>query len=238
MTNPRKKQIFLKRLESLYQTKVEPKFKNGVKEIENLLKKEIRFGKLKKASLFEYDPNSPFSYLSAFLRDSAVASVAPSTKYVVNRVIKAIAPEHCKTIVEFGPAEGVMSRKLLEKLPDDSSLIAIERNDNFVKTLKKIDNKKLHVVHGDVKDVDAIVHKEGFKEIDVIVSGIPFSFFELQERHRLIKKIRSLLPPKGKFVAYQFTTHLIPLLKQYFRKVGTQFEIRNLPPFFIFTAFK
>ena len=55
-----------------------------------LLKKEIKLGKLKELDIFKYDPDSPFSYLSAFLRDEAVASVAPSTKYIVRRVLKAM----------------------------------------------------------------------------------------------------------------------------------------------------
>ena len=79
---------------------------------------------------------------------------------------------------------------------------------------------------------------EGLDAPDAIVSGIPFSYFEPIQRHELLRKLSALLDPKGRFVAYQFTTHLIPLLKLYFKKIDTQFEIRNLPPHFIFTCLK
>ena len=96
----------------------------------------------------------------------------------------------------------------------------------------------MRVEHGDVQDVDSILHRMGIVCADVIVSGIPFSFIEKDARHRLLAKTAGLLNPGGRFVAYQFTTHLIPLLKDHFSKVDTKFEVRNLPPHFIFTAFK
>ena len=51
-------------------------------------------------------------------------------------------------------------------------------------------------------------------------------------------KTSALLNPGGRFVAYQVTTHLIPMLKDYFSNVDIQFEVRNMPPHFVFTALK
>jgi len=225
-------------MEFFFDEKVEPRFKKGFREIERLLKKEIKLGKFKDSKILEYDPDSRFSYISAFLRDKAVASVAPSTKYVIKRVLKAMALDHARVVVEYGPAEGVMSRRILGRMRADGVLIAIERNENFVTALRRIKDRRLRVVHGDVQDVDRIVADNGFDAADVIVSGIPFSFFDKEGRVTLLRKTSGLLSPRGRFVAYQFTTHLIPLLKRYFRKINTQFEIRNLPPHFVFTCYK
>lgn len=225
-------------LEKFFDDKVEPKFKKGWHEVEKLMKKEISLKGIDGSKLLEYDPESPFSYVSAFLRDRAVAAVHPSSKYVVRRVLKALALEPVKVVVEFGPAEGVMTRQILEAVGPDATVIAIELNANFVSALHRIKDKRLRVVHGDVQDVDRIVADNGFAKVDRVVSGIPFSFFDTAGRHRLLEKISSLLNPKGRFVAYQFTTHLIPLLKQYFRKVEHELELRNLPPHFVFTSYK
>jgi len=245
---------FLEQLERFFDSKVEPKLRNGfrelekvlkkeirirkLEEIEQLLKKEIKLGKLKDSDLLRYDPESPFSYLSAFIRDKAVASVAPSTKYVVKKVLKAMAVDKARLAVEFGPAEGVITRKILQKLPKDGILVGIERNENFAKAVERIRDDRLRVVCADVQEIDVILEDLGLSKPDVIVSGIPFSYFEPIQRHELLRKISSLLSPRGRFVAYQFTTHLIPLLKLYFKQIDTQFEIRNLPPHFIFTCRK
>lgn len=228
----------IKEIEDFFEEKVERKVRDGYRELEKLLKKEIGPKKGKPSEFLEYDADSPFSYLSAFLRDKAVASVVPSTKFVVDRVVKAMELPQAGLIVEFGPAEGVITRRMLAKLRPEAVVVAIERNENFVKALGKIDDRRLRVVHGDVQQVDAILARHGLGEADAMVSGIPFSFFNSRQRHQLLEKILAGLKPKGRFVAYQFTTHLIPLLKCYFRKVDTQFEIRNLPPHFIFTCHK
>lgn len=233
MTKSEKK--WLKQLETLLHERGR-KLKDGYGRLERFLKQEVKLGRGK--PLLEYDPNSPFSYLTAFLRDRTVASVAPSTKYVINRVVKALEPEKLKVLVEFGPAEGVITRRLLARLPQDATIVAIERNENFVRALRRIHDPRLRVVHGDVRDVDEILRGQGLAGADAVVSGIPFSFFTPPERLALLEKIRGLLNPRGRFVAYQFTTHLIPLLRRFFQKVDTQFEIRNLPPHFVFTCFK
>jgi phospholipid N-methyltransferase len=225
-------------LEDFFENKLEPSLKKASSEVEKLLKKEIRLGKNGKSDVLSYDPDSPFSYIAAFLRDRKVAALHPSSKYVVDRVVKAMDLDRARVVVEFGPAEGVMTRRILPKLPADGILVAVELNENFVSALRKIKDSRLRVVHGDVREIDAILRREGVASADVMISGIPFSFFNPRERHELLSKISALLTPGGRFIAYQFTTHLIPLLKCYFKRVHTQFEIRNLPPHFVFSCYK
>jgi phospholipid N-methyltransferase len=233
-----KRKEFFAQLDEFFEKHFERRLKKGYRELEMLLKKEIRLGQRKRLNLLQYDPDSPFSYVTAFLRDRTVASVAPSTKYLVQRVLKAVDLPQSRHIVEYGPAEGVMTRRLLQKLSQDSVLIAVERNEHFVRSLRQIQDARLRVVHGDVLDIDSILAAQGLPQVDAIISGIPFSFLTLVQRHQLLQKTQEYLKPGGRFVAYQFTTHLIPLLKRHFRKVKTEFEIRNLPPHFVFIAFK
>jgi phospholipid N-methyltransferase len=179
-----------------------------------------------------------FAYFKAFVDDKGVASVTPSSKFLVNRVLKAMDLRASCVVVEYGAAEGVMTRKILDGLPKTSSLIAFELNEKLFAGLGKIEDPRLTTLHGDVRNVDKTLKAMGIGEVDVIVSGIPFAFLGSRGRHELLTKTCDLLKPGGRFVAYQVTTHLIPLLKDYFKRVDTQFEIRNLPPHFVFTAFK
>lgn len=206
------------------------KKRDFLQQLERFIEKSIKGG-----FRLDYDPDHPLSYIAAFLRDRSVASVAPSTKYVVDRVLRAMDLATASAVVEYGPAEGVITRKALARMPAGGAFIAVERNADFVKALKKIDDPRLRVIHGDVQHIDEVL---GPVQVDVIVSGIPFSFLEPAEREKLLQKTHDRLRPGGRFVAYQFTAHLIPLLKRRFRKVKTEFEIRNLPPHFVFTAYK
>ncbi|MFH2202908.1 MAG: rRNA adenine N-6-methyltransferase family protein [Elusimicrobiota bacterium] len=232
------KRELLDQLEEFYEKKVEGKVRRGYDKLEQVLKKEIHIGN-GKGELLEYDDESPFSYIAAYVRDKGVAAVMPSSKFVIRRVLKAMNLSKVRTVVEYGPAEGVITRKILSQLGEDGVLVAIERNPSFIKTLKrKIDDPRLRIVSGNVLDVDAILTSEGLDGMDVAVSGIPFSMFNQRERHLVLESTLQRLNPGGRFVAYQFTTHLIPLLKCYFKKVDIQLEVRNIPPHFVFTCHK
>ena len=83
-----------------------------------------------------------------------------------------------------------------------------------------------------------ILAELGIGKADCFVSGIPFSFLSPAERSALVHEVYSHLPHGGRFVAYQCTTHLIPLLRKQFQQVKVELELRNMPPHFVFTAIK
>ncbi|OGR87062.1 MAG: hypothetical protein A3J74_07040 [Elusimicrobia bacterium RIFCSPHIGHO2_02_FULL_57_9] len=179
-----------------------------------------------------------FSYFRVFIDDKGVASVTPSSKYLVGRVLKAMDVKRASFIIEYGAADGVVTRKILEKMPAQCKLLAIELNEKFYSDLNKISDPRLIAHHGDVRGVVHIAEQRGLGPADVIVSGIPFAFLSSSGRNDLLADTARLLKPGGRFVGYQVTTHLIHPLHAHFKKVKTEFELRNIPPNFVFTAFK
>ncbi len=226
----------LDRLEKFYENRLGPGLKKSYREVEKLLEKEIRL--TGGSEFLDYDPDSPLSYLSIFLKNKRVAAVVPSSKFLVNRVVKAMDLPRARVVVEYGAAEGVITHRILERLGSEGTLLAVELSGEFAKVLQSLRDPRLRARQGDVTRIDEILAAEGVGQADVIVSGIPFSMLNSRQRHELLLKTEAALRPGGRFVAYQVTTHLIPLLKEYFRKVETEFEVRNLPPHFVFTAQK
>lgn len=205
--------------------------KKGMDKLEEVIADAKKDAKDREDSKF-------MGYVKVFMDDPAVAAVTPSSKYLVDRTVKAMNLQQAKVVVEYGAAQGVMTRKILEKMRPDARLLAIEFNAPLFEELKKLSDPRLTLVHGDVREIDKILKAHGFDGADVIVSGVPFAFFSGRGRHELLTKTSELLFPGGRFVAYQVTTHLIPLLKDYFSDIDTQFEVRNIPPHFVFTALK
>ena len=205
--------------------------KKGMDKLEEVIADAKKDSKDREDSKF-------MGYVKVFMDDPAVAAVTPSSKYLVERTVKAMDLHNAKVVVEYGAAQGVMTRKILEKMRPDARLLAIEFNAALFHELQNVKDPRLTLVHGDVREIDKILKTNGFDGADVIVSGVPFAFFSGRGRHELLTKTSSLLFPGGRFVAYQVTTHLIPLLKDYFSDVDTQFEVRNIPPHFVFTALK
>ena len=205
---------------------IEERFKKGVKKVERIFNKTPP------------PDDEAFSYLRAFIDDKGVASIVPSSKFLVNRVIKAMDLSRARLVVEYGAAEGVMTRKVLERLPASAQLIAVELNPKLFASLKRIADPRLRVVQGDVRQIDKILEGVPPGSVDAIFSGIPFAFLRGRERHELMLKTSQFLRPQGRFVAYQVTTHLLPLLRYHFQDVDVQYELRNLPPHFVFTGIK
>ena len=184
------------------------------------------------------EKSDAFKYIELLLKDRFVATVSPSSKFVVRRVLKGLDLTHAKVVVEYGPADGVITKPILDHLPKDAMLIAVERNAEFYERLIAIKDPRFHPIHGDVREIETYLHRFGVDKADRIVSGIPFSYLTKEEREALLTITHQRLSPHGRFVAYQVTTHLIPLLKERFKDVDVEFEIRNMPPHFVFTAFK
>jgi phospholipid N-methyltransferase len=178
-------------------------------------------------------------YVKTYLHDRSIASVTPSSKYLVERMVKSAALEEARVVVEYGPAEGVITRHLLRNMRRDAKLIAVELNEKFfLKLTERVKDPRLIPVRGDVREISKILAARGLTTADRIISGLPFSIFTGRERHEILTKTSDLLNPGGRFVAFAYTTHLIPMLKDYFSDVDTQFEVRNIPPSFVFTALK
>jgi phospholipid N-methyltransferase len=217
--------------------RIEGFIKRSVNRIERAVKKEIHDRDPKR--IFSEAGGRPLPYLESFLRDRNVATVTPSSKFVIERVLRSLALEGGETVVEYGPADGVLTGPIADRLGPAGRLVAIERNPDLYEALvRKVKAKALIPVEGDVRDVRRILADRGIERVNRIVSGIPFSFLKPYERGRLLDETQDLLAPGGRFVAYQFTTVLASALELFFPHVKTDFELRNLPPLFLFTCSK
>jgi phosphatidylethanolamine/phosphatidyl-N-methylethanolamine N-methyltransferase len=213
-----------------------------------LIGKQIK----KAVSLFDDEPTAAarakardehdgefMGYVKAFWDDRSIGSVTPSSRFLVERMVKSSSLEDAKLVIEYGPADGVITRDLLKAMRPDARLIAVEFNEKFhAALLDKVKDPRLTALRGDVREIDKLLAAHGVTAVDRIVSCVPFALFTGRERHEILTKTSNLLGPGGRFVAFGYTTHLIPMLKDYFSDVDIQFEVRNIPPSFVFTALK
>jgi len=176
-------------------------------------------------------------FLKTALKDFKVGAITASSKYAARRIVKEIPPT-CQSIVEYGAGDGIITKKILEKLPANGKIIAIELNPGFVSQLKEIKDLRLEVAEGDVSVFSQNLANSDSPRIEAVISGIPFTFFKPRIREQIIRATYDLLAPGGIFIVYQYSTFILPELKKYFPEIKTIFEPRNLPPYFIMKARK
>ncbi|HEX9667530.1 MAG TPA: methyltransferase domain-containing protein [Thermodesulfobacteriota bacterium] len=173
-----------------------------------------------------------------FLKDKHVASIVSSSKFAVNRVCNKLDFGGKKIIVEYGPGTGVFTKILLERMSPESKLILIETNKDMISILKKIKDPRVFIFNDTAENVEDILHQCSEETADYIISGIPFSFIKKDKKHEILGNTRKVLSNNGRFLVYQFTLSVVGYLRRYFTKISYDFVFLNIPPLFIFEAFK
>lgn len=184
-------------------------------------------------------PGDALRFLAGFLRrPRSVASVVPSSRYLVRRIARAAASDGARTIVELGPGTGVVTRALLEVLSRDARLLALELDPDFVERLADESDPRLTVHGGDARDLPAVLAQHRMPAPDAIVSGIPFSTLGPDVGARVLTAVWDALAPGGRFVAYQFRPHVDRYATPRFGAPRVEFEPRNVPPMSVYTWVK
>ena len=137
-------------------------------------------------------------------------------------------------MVELGPGTGVTTRAILDALPRDSRLLAIEINEDFVSLLKCEEDVRLIAHCGSAAALSETVAMHGMSRLDVVISGIPFSTMPAGLGRRILEQVWSRLAPGGVFIAYQVREHVAQLARPFMGVPTTAFELRNIPPMRIY----
>ena len=177
-------------------------------------------------------PHPMAMFFKGFLKHPVmVGSIIPSSKILIERMLKPVDWSRTKVFVEYGPGVGTFTRPILAKLGDEAVLVTIDTNKDFCDYLKRaIHDPRLHVVHGSAADVGEILKRLGLGDADYIISGLPFSTLPPGVGPMIAKATAAALRSGGAFLVYQFHPKVRNIIAPYFDRVDHAFEMRNVPP--------
>ena len=160
-----------------------------------------------------------------------VGWVLPSSRFLVNEVLKQIDWDRARTIVEYGPGVGAFTAKILERMRPDARLIAVELNPEFFSYLQgALQDPRLHLVNQSATEIRSVLDALGLKDADCVISGIPFKTIPHTLRDEIVRKTHAVLSPRGSFLVYQFSDAVRPYLEGAFSRVSRDFELLNIMP--------
>ena len=175
--------------------------------------------------------------LNFFRHPFMLGSIWPSSRYLVDEVLRPVDWERAKVIVEYGPGVGTITTEILRRMRPDAHLVAIETNETFVKFLKSsFADSRLHVANESAADVASILERLNLPPAQYVVSGIPLGSMPEAIRTDIVAKTRAALAPGGQFLVYQFTSRVLPVLQRTFEEVSRSMEKRNIPPAHLFVC--
>jgi phospholipid N-methyltransferase len=164
-----------------------------------------------------------------------LGSVVPSSRFLIERVLRPVEWPRTRVIVEYGPGVGTFTREILRRLHPEGTLLALETNPDFVAHLRRtIADPRLRVVHASAAAVREELASLGLDGADYVISGIPFSTLPGPVRDDVLAATRAALTPSGRFLVYQFSSRVLADLRRVFAGVARGYEPRNVLPAHLF----
>lgn len=168
-----------------------------------------------------------------------VGSIIPSTDTLITHILSKVDWEKTRLFVEYGPGVGTFAPHILKNLAPDATYVAIDTNPDFIDYLSKtIADSRFRPILGSAADVEQIVKDSGFEHADYVVSGLPFSTLPAGVGPAIASATARVLRPGGAFLVYQFRAKARDFIAPHFKRIDKEMEYWNIPPCFLFWAWK
>jgi len=164
--------------------------------------------------------------------------VSPSSRRLIDRLLGPIDFESARCIVELGPGNGCITRRLLDVMHEDAILICLEVNNDFVAQLNAIADPRLKVYNACASSVPGILEEMGVGEVDHVVSSLPLAIMEKEVVSAVLQSVRENLRPGGHYLQYQYSLKNLDDIRPVFNNAKIRFTVRNMPPAFIYECTK
>jgi phospholipid N-methyltransferase len=185
-------------------------------------------------------PSPQWQFLRGFFKNPVmVGSIIPSSRVLIDKMLRPVDWENTRLFVEYGPGVGTFTRPILELLGPDAKLVTIDTNPDFSKYLKEsIEDPRLIAVTGSAADVESILADRGLGEADYVLSGLPFSTLPPGVGDAIAEATAKVIRPGGAFLVYQFSPKVKDFIQPHFDRIERGFEWVNVPPATLFWAYK
>jgi phosphatidylethanolamine/phosphatidyl-N-methylethanolamine N-methyltransferase len=181
---------------------------------------------------------SRLRFLKQWVRNPReLGSLTPSSRFLTREVVGRIDFTQARFVAELGPGTGVFTQAILDRLPPDGKLLALDTNATFIAQLRReIPDPRLMAIQASAEQLDALVAEAGWPRVDAVVSGIPYSLLPKPVARGILEAVRRSLAGGGVYVGYQYSRMLRPQLLDVFGNVHYRTVILNLPPAFVYTC--
>ncbi len=177
------------------------------------------------------------NFLSQFLKKkNQVGAIAPSSRLLAKKLMKAIDFDRDRTFVELGAGTGTITREILKNMDPEARLFVFETNETFCQQLQRIEDPRLVVLVGSAEHIKERLEAYGVDSVDVVLSSIPFTIIPKEVKDRIMTGSIELLGEDGVFFQFQYSLQAYRYFKRLFGEVKLDFMAYNLPPAFIYTC--
>jgi phospholipid N-methyltransferase len=184
-------------------------------------------------------------FLMHFVRHPrSTGAVAPSSKWLAERMVDGMGLANARTVVEIGPGTGAFTSHILREIGPSTRFLAVELDGEFARDLARR-YPRVEVIHDSAENLGR--HLNGRGPADSVLSSLPWAAFPADLQRRLLRSIVECVRPGGLFATFAYIhSAWLPvgrrfraMLAEHFRDVrSTRVVWRNLPPAFVYRCEK
>ena len=170
-------------------------------------------------------------------KPKTVGAITPSSRHLTKKILSFVDfKKEGLTLLEYGPGTGPFTSEIIKYLKPTDQLIVIELNPKFATDLKEKfkDHKNVKIHEDCVANTKKILEKEGIKQVDYIISGIPFSSLPKDVTQDILINTKSIMSNTTLFLTFQYSKFKKESFEKYFEIIDVKFVFRNIPSAFIF----
>jgi phospholipid N-methyltransferase len=170
-------------------------------------------------------------FLRKFLQKGRVISSAvPSSRALVEGMLRHIDFGRPATIVELGAGTGPVTEQVLERLRPHHRFVAVENDPDFCDVLRRR-FPEVTLFQADATRIMEPLARMGIDKVDYVLSGLPAPNLPARSAVRLWQWLRHALSPEGLFI--QIT--VVPLVyRAFYDRLFDRVQYRmvwwNVPP--------
>ncbi len=171
----------------------------------------------------------------------------PSSPFLAQKIVRPLPLENAKRVVELGAGKGGITQLLLNRMPADSRLIAIEIDPELAQHLQcRFSDPRLEVINACAGSAREELHHRSWERVDIAVASVAFGFLSDSKIHEIFSAVKPFLDEDSLFTLYQYAHRLkmregrfsyfdiSQLLDQHFPNIERRAFWPNFPPAFIF----
>lgn len=181
------------------------------------------------------------------------ASLVPSSRFLVEAMLRPAQLPYAKRVVEFGTGTGTLTTEILARMPADSVLYGLELDGKLLEaTAKRVNDPRLRPIHGSAADVRELIDAVDAGQIDAVISSLGLSLMDEEIRAGIVRGAGSVLKPDGVYTQYAylharwfaysqsrklwFRWRARPFLERHYGTVQGELVAANVPPAVAYTC--
>ncbi len=162
-------------------------------------------------------------------------ALTETSLFVTKEITRNIIPTKSQIILEVGAGHGNVTKVILKKMHPKSTLYSFELNRDFCLTMQeKFNDPRLKIINDNAENFEKYLIE---KEVDAIISTLPFTLFPKQLSLEILSKFKDKLNQDGQFSQVYYSLFFLKVVRLFFDQNKIKL-VANFPPAFIIHSSK